>query len=578
MSGTRRSSARVAAMMAFLIVLTAGIASVTWADDLKLPGFPGTSEPDAAATAEELAPQAGHDGVPVLVAGQEIYRMRAALGPFSVEERAATAARRIKRLVAAPSFDPAMLAVQEQDGLTRIAYGNEVLFTVLHEDLSDLEREAGHPAADDIAERLRTAIRIDRVARTPRRLAISFALTLLVFGVAVLLFRLLSKMARRARAYIAAAKDTRLHGVQIRGLELISGDTMVTIVQRAASLIQAAIVIFLVYVAASVVLSLFPWTAPYVRSSVGFVLKAVWDVVGAIFGSIPNLFMIGLLLFVIRYITRFVNFLFDAIGRGVLVLPGFHPELAAPTNQIVRWLVWALGLVVIFPYLPGSGSPAFQGVSVFIGLLVSFGSSGAIGNVVSGLVLTFSRSFALGDRVKIGDTVGDVVSHTLLSTKLITIKNEEVTIPNSLILNNHIINYSELSAEKGLILHTTVTIGYDVPWRQVHELLIAAARASDGIIATPEPFVFQTSLDDFYVSYQINAHTKEPQRMAAIYSDLHQNIQDRFFDAGVEIMSPHYGSLRDGNEVAIPPDKRPASYRAPSFRVRRTDGGGETAP
>ncbi len=129
MSGTRRSSARVAAMMAFLIVLTAGIASVTWADDLKLPGFPGTSEPDAAATAEELAPQAGHDGVPVLVAGQEIYRMRAALGPFSVEERAATAARRIKRLVAAPSFDPAMLAVQEQDGLTRIAYGYEVLFT-----------------------------------------------------------------------------------------------------------------------------------------------------------------------------------------------------------------------------------------------------------------------------------------------------------------------------------------------------------------------------------------------------------------------------------------------------------------
>jgi small-conductance mechanosensitive channel len=544
------------------------------ADILPHPELPGTSGPATAASAGQTNPSRD-EGVPILVAGQEIYRMHAALGPFSVEERAATAAKRIHDVVAAPSFDPARIGVVQHDGQTRIAYGDEVLFTVLPEELSDVEREAIGPVAARIADELRAAIGVDRAARAPKRLAISIALTLLVLGVAVLLVRLLFRFGRRTRARFATAKGILLRGVQVRGLELLSADAMVKIAQRGASFVQAALLVFLVYLAMSIVLSLFPWTFPYVRASVGFVLQAVGGVVGAIIGYIPNLFMIALLIVVIRYITRFVSFIFEAVGRGVLVIPGFHRELAAPTNQIARWLVWILGLVVIFPYLPGSGSPAFQGISLFVGLLVSLGSSGAIGNLVSGVVLTYSRSFSVGDRVKIADTVGDVISHNLLSTKLATIKNEEVTIPNSVILGNHIVNYTELAAEKGLILHTTITIGYDAPWRQIHELLIAAARATDGVVANPAPFVFQTSLDDFYVSYQINAYTKEPQRMAGIYSDLHQNIQDRFYDAGVEIMSPHYASLRDGNEVAIPPDKRAPNHTAGAFRVRPIGGGGE---
>jgi small-conductance mechanosensitive channel len=226
---------------------------------------------------------------------------------------------------------------------------------------------------------------------------------------------------------------------------------------------------------------------------------------------------------------------------------------------------------VIFPYLPGSGTPAFQGVGVFVGLMISLGSAGAIGNLVSGIVLTYTRSFSVGDRVRIADTTGDVVGHGLLSTKIVTIKNEEITIPNGAILGNHIVNYTELAEGQGLILHTGVTIGYDVPWRTVHELLIDAARATAGVLSEPEPFVLQTGLDDFYVRYEINAYTREPRRMATIYSELHQSIQDRFFAAGVEIMSPHYSSLRDGNAVAIPPDRRPARYVPPAFRVRRLD-------
>jgi small-conductance mechanosensitive channel len=212
--------------------------------------------------------------------------------------------------------------------------------------------------------------------------------------------------------------------------------------------------------------------------------------------------------------------------------------------------------VVIFPYLPGSSSPVFQGVSVFLGILISLGSSSAISNAVAGLVITYMRPFRIGDRIRIGEVTGDVIEKSLLVTRVKTIKNEEITIPNSQVLTSHTVNYSMANDNEGLIIHTTVTIGYDAPWRQVHELLISAAMKTGGISREPAPFVFQTALNDFYVAYQINAYTKEPSRMAVILSDLHKNIQDAFNDAGVEIMSPHYRSVRDGNTTAIPPEYR----------------------
>jgi small-conductance mechanosensitive channel len=187
--------------------------------------------------------------------------------------------------------------------------------------------------------------------------------------------------------------------------------------------------------------------------------------------------------------------------------------------------------------------------------------------VVAGVVLTYTRAFLVGDRVRIGDTEGDVVRRSLLVTKVRTIKNVEITIPNGTVLASPIINFTTHAATHGLILHTTVTIGYDAPWRRVHELLIAAARATEHVLQDPAPFVFQTSLDDSYVSYQINAYTDRPAVMADTYSLLHQNIQDQFNRAGVEIMSPHYKALRDGNRVTIPAEHLPSSYHAPAFRV-----------
>ncbi len=220
-------------------------------------------------------------------------------------------------------------------------------------------------------------------------------------------------------------------------------------------------------------------------------------------------------------------------------------------------------IIVIFPYLPGNESPVFRGVSVFLGFLFTFGSAGSLSNIIAGLVLTYMRLF------KIGDVVGDVVEKSLLVTRVRTIKNEIISIPNSTVMSSHTINYSSEAVGKGLILHTTVTIGYDVPWKKMHKALIAAAGKTDMLLREPEPYVLQTSLDDFYVSYQINAYTKEPNKQASIYSQLHQNIQDCCNEAGIEIMSPHYRAMRDGNMTTVPVDYQAKDYTTPGFSVKQ---------
>jgi small-conductance mechanosensitive channel len=186
-------------------------------------------------------------------------------------------------------------------------------------------------------------------------------------------------------------------------------------------------------------------------------------------------------------------------------------------------------------------------------------------------VLTYARAFRVGDRVQIANTVGEVIDKGLLVTRVRTIKNVEITIPNGMVMGSHIINYSTASQEHGLILNTTVTLGYDISWRLIHETLIKAARATNGILPEPRPFVLQTSLDDFYVSYELNAYTDQPNKMAVVYSDLHQNIQDFCNEAGIEILSPHYKALRDGNPSTIPSDYQPRDYQAPPFQVNVTE-------
>jgi small-conductance mechanosensitive channel len=301
--------------------------------------------------------------------------------------------------------------------------------------------------------------------------------------------------------------------------------------------------------------SIFPWTRGLADKLFNYILSPVKNIFSAVIDYIPNLFTIAVIYLSIHYTVKFFKFLASEIENGALVISGFYPDWAMPTFNIVRVLLYAFMFVTIFKYLPGSDSPVFQGVSVFLGILFSLGSSSAISNAVAGMVITYMRPFKVGDRIKIGEITGEVVGKSILVTRIRTIKNEDITVPNSTVLSSYTLNYTTSAKDLGLILHTSVTIGYDVPWKKVHELLLNAAKATDGIIQdddTKKPFVLQTSLDDFYVSYQINGYTENSHRMASIYSPLHQNIQDQFNEAGIEILSPHYKAERDGNGSTIP--------------------------
>jgi small-conductance mechanosensitive channel len=253
-----------------------------------------------------------------------------------------------------------------------------------------------------------------------------------------------------------------------------------------------------------------------------------------------------------RYIIKWLRFVADEVGKEKIKIKGFYSDWARPTFNIIRVLLYAFMFILIFPHLPGSNSPIFQGVSVFIGVIFSLGSTSVINNVMSGLVLTYMRPFKVGDRIRIGEIIGNVVEKTPFVIRIRTPKNEEVTIPNSGIMAAQTFNYTESARNYKLILHTEVTFGYDTPWRQVHDLLLSVAKLTADVLEEPKPYILQTALDDFYVEYQLNVFVIDADKMPRIYSELRQNIQDVFREAGIEIMSPHYRALRDGNKCTVP--------------------------
>jgi small-conductance mechanosensitive channel len=349
-------------------------------------------------------------------------------------------------------------------------------------------------------------------------------------------------------------------------------DQVLAGVVRGANLI-ALLLLFYFYL--TLVLSVFPQTRNFAVGFLGYILDPLRILGTGLVSYLPNLLFVLVAIVITRYILKATHVFFAAIERQTLKFTGFHPEWAQTTYAMVKMLFIAFVAVVIFPYLPGASSPAFQGISIFLGVLLSLGSSSAVANMVAGIILTYMRPFRVGDIVKIVDTAGIILEKNMLLTRIRTIKNVEITIPNSLVLGSHIVNYSASVGEPHLIVHTSVTIGYDAPWRKVHELLIGAAAATEEILQEPRPFVLQRSLDDFYVTYELNAYTDKPQRMAAIYSRLHENIQDRFNEAGVEILSPHYTQLRDGNKITVPEDYLPAGYEPGGLRIRKVGGEGE---
>ena len=309
------------------------------------------------------------------------------------------------------------------------------------------------------------------------------------------------------------------------------------------------------------------WTLKLAARIITLIIAALEYIWSGFVGYLPNLITIIVIVFVARYVIRIIGLVFEGIRSRRIYLENFYPEWAETSFSLIKLMIYVLTAVIVFPYLPGSSSPAFQGISIFVGVLVSLGSTTAVSNVIAGVVLTYTRAFAVGDQVEVGGNRGRVVERSTFVTRIQTLKNVIVSIPNSIVLNNNIINYSKNMGQSGLLVHSTITIGYDVPWQTVNELLIAAARKTGNIVSHPDPFVLQTSLDDNYVSYEINGWTRKPEELPKIYSNLHANILDEFHGHKVEITSPAFRANRDANASTIPdviPREQPQSEQQAS--------------
>lgn len=507
-------------------------------------------------------------GYPVVgVLRDTLFLIYSRIGSLTPSERAVNISARIRKLYDNDFLKLDSIRVVHSENTYDVVYGEVVIMSVSENDAlwygQSMQRLANY-CKTTIKESIVKA----RVENSFRKVATRIGLVLLVIALTWLIFWLIGKGNERLLQYIKSNKDRWFRSLTYKEYTLLSADQELQGVLFLLKIVKWFVYVLLLYISLPIIFSIFPFSRDWADSLFGLVWSPFKGILMAVWRYLPNLFSILVIYFVMKYFIRFVKYIFHEIEADKLKISGFHADWAMPTYSIIRILLYAFMFVLIFPYLPGSDSSIFKGVSVFIGILFSLGSSSAIANMVAGLVITYMRPFRLGDRIKIGDATGDVVEKTLLVTRIRTVKNEVITIPNSSILSSNTTNYSSETEDAGLVVHTTVTIGYDVPWREMHQALIDAALRTDMILSDPPPFVLQTGLDDFYVSYQINGYTREAGKQGLIYSQLHQNIQDVCNERGIEIMSPHYRAARDGNASTIPGNYLPKGYKAPPFNVK----------
>lgn len=498
-----------------------------------------------------------------------IYHIYTKLGASTPRERADNISKKIKLLVEDDFFRPDSLLIIPAENAHDIVYGEIILVSISETDAMWYDRDS-KTLAISLREKILLTVQKAKDEKSVLKLLKRIGLVLLVLALAVFLFRIIRFSFRKVLEFIDLKKDKWLRKLAYKDYTFLTEEQELSILFFLFKIFRWFVYAILLYITLPIIFSIFPFTKGWADTLFGLIWSPFKVVLIAIWEYLPNLFSILVIYIVMKYFIRLVKYIFSEIESGNLKISGFHADWAMPTYSILRFLLYAFMFIMIFPYLPGSDSDIFKGVSVFMGVLFSLGSSSAIANIVAGLVITYMRPFKIGDRIHIGDATGIVLEKTLLVTRMRNIRNEIITIPNSSLLTGNTVNYSTEAEEKGLIIHTSVTIGYDVPWRDMHQALIDAANKTTLILNDPPPFVWQTSLEDFYVSYQINCYTNAPTKVMDIYSELHQHIQDICNERGIEIMSPHYRAGRDGSQTTIPADYLPKDYKVPGFNVNVT--------
>ena len=527
-----------------------------------------TPTPDSASAKTSI-----NQNTSVELGGEELFNIRTGVGAFSPEERAQAINKRLIKITENPEIQVETIGIEEKPLTTNITVENRVLLTITDADAraADLSRQE---LARNYQVKIRNKITQYRIERSPdyiRQGIIRSIIATIVLIATFIIFALLFPWLYRK---VNNLQGTRIPAIRIQNIELLPATRISQLLISLVKLLRFILTLGTLAIYIPLVMSFFPWTRQISLRVFRYFLQAAGSSWESFLNYLPNIFAIAIIIFITYYLIKGMRNFFTLIGSGNLTIQGFYQEWAEPTFKLSVFLIVILAAVIAFPYLPGFGSPAFQGISLFLGLLFSLGSTVVVANVVAGIILIYTRAFQLGDRIKIGDAIGDVVEKSLFVTRIRTIKNVIITLPNSSVFTSQIVNYTaaELDPDQApLILHTTVTLGYDVPWRTVHQVLIDAAKSTTHLLWDPEPFVLQKSLDDFYVSYELNAFTHNPSIMARIYSELHQNIQDKCNSSGIEILSPHYAAVRDGSQTTIPEEYLPKDYTAPNWKIFPTE-------
>ncbi|MEJ2320420.1 MAG: mechanosensitive ion channel family protein [Gemmatimonadales bacterium] len=511
------------------------------------------------------------DSASVQFDGNVLFAVRGIPG-FPAHERARDIADRLKTIARNRTVDLSSLRTEEAELGTQILAGETPVVLV-----TDLDAQlVGVPDRSALADLYLSHIRevVDEYRADRETGALLFrALYAIGATLALALALLALRWLFRKSLAIERLYGVKVGDLSVKSAQLVRADQIRRLIQSSLRAGFGFATLILIYVYLNGVLGLFPWTRGIARDLLRYVLDPLQTILLGFIGYLPNLLFILILAIVTRLLLKGLKIFLASVAAGRVHLSGFDPDWAWPTYRLVRVLVLAFFVVVAYPYIPGSGSAAFKGVSIFLGVVFSLGSSSVIGNLIAGYSMTYRRTFKVGDRVRIAEVVGDVTEIRLLVTHLRSPKNEEIVVPNSLIIGSNVVNYSSIARKEGLILHTTVGIGYEVPWRKVEAMLVEAAGRTEGLLEEPAPFVLQKALADFCVTYELNAYCQDPGRMYSLYTELHRSIQDVFNEYGVQIMTPAYEA--DPVEPKIVPKEQ--WFEAPA-RAMRSDGGEPEPP
>ena len=481
------------------------------------------------------------------VANRDIATLRFTALGAPPELRVRRIHERLRQMDERELSKPITLSHLEIEGNKGVAYsvGERVIFIFYEADLDPEEKLGLEEASLQVGKRFEKAIAaLIEQGHGPvlvRGFLFSVLATALMLG---LLWAI-----RKATAYVldhlearvlSANENTRLRWAAHGWL----------LVKRVAQLLLLTLWVSVAYLWFTYVLANFPLTQPLAERLSGFLVDMLEHFGEGLVIAVPGLLTVGVILFITKAANDVAGNVFENVYQGRSLIPGVHRDTAHATRRLLGILIWGIGIAIAYPYLPIADSDAFKGLSVMFGFMLTLGSAGIVTQLMSGLVLIYSRALKVGDFVCIGEVTGVVKEMSVLSTKIINMRNEEVTIPNAVLVNNPIKNFTGAAGERGALVSTTVTIGYDTPWRQVHAMLINAAEHTSGLRLDPKPVVMQKALQDFYVEYELYAYVDRPLERIQILSELHSRIQDEFNTYGVQIMSPNF-VLQPKNNVVV---------------------------